>query len=71
MRTYYIVEEVSARGEKEWRAYKRGILSTFNRFWGPNYVMSTLSYDGPDDCETNLRRVLDPVKPKVVRVVKI
>jgi hypothetical protein len=70
-RTYYIVEHVDKREEKYWRAYKRGVYSTFNTYNHMNSVDDTMSFHSPEESERFLRRFLFPVTPKVVRVLKI
>ena len=71
MRTYYIVKKVSPAGYKNWTAHRRGIWSTCNRFNDFNALMETYTSDSADSCERRLRALLDPVKPEVVRVLKI
>ena len=69
MRTYYIVKHHKNRSP-HWEAHKRGFWSTFGKYNNINCVLRTYSYSA-DECEKELRRVLDPIKPEVVRVVRI
>lgn len=71
MKTYYIVETVDRDGDLRWCAHGHGILSMLNIFNIWNMISETYSWRGPDQCEARLRRILHPVKPKVVRVVRI
>ncbi len=71
MRTYYIVAHGTALGNPYWKAHRRGIWSTFNKFNGVNSVLDTYSHISPEDCEARLNGVIHPVKPKVVRVVRL
>ena len=71
MKTYYIVKHVNNRNEKYWEAHRRGFRSILNKFNHMNYVKNTCSFRGPDECEQLLSRVLNPIKPKIVRVLKI
>jgi hypothetical protein len=70
-RTYYIVEHVDKREEKYWMAHKRGFNSIFNAYNVMNSISETISFHSPEESERFLRSVLDPVTPKVVRVLKI
>ena len=71
MKTYYIVQHQNEDGVDYWLAYGRGIFSTMNIWDCWNAVCGTYSFESPDDCEEKLRRALNPVKPIVIRVVKI
>jgi len=70
MKTCYIVKHVSQRDTVTWTAHRRGTLSLFNRFTIMNEVIGSSSYSGPDECERFLRRLINPIKPIVVRVVR-
>ena len=71
MKTYYIVRHVEINNNVCWRVHERGILSTFNYFGVMNSIPECVSFHGPDDCENHLRRFVNPIKPVIVRVVKI
>ena len=75
MRTYYIVKHIDESNRISYMAHKRGFLSTLNIFNNINAVMrswvGSSVFDGPAECEARLRRILDPAKPKIVRVVHI
>ena len=71
MKTYYIVKHYQSSGIVLWMAHRCGILSALNVFNIVNVVSGTTTGHGADECEKQLRRRLDPIKPVVVRVVKI
>lgn len=75
--TYYIVKHINVGGGPEWRAHGHGLLSTLNIFNFANEILATHTGLGADTCEAKLRREVklrrypDPVKPEVVRVLRI
>lgn len=73
MKTYYIVEKRTARGRPEWKAYKRGLFTTFNRYCESNEVSGISSMRSADDCEQELRRKLacKGFKPLVIRTLQL
>lgn len=70
MKTYYIVRHVELDRSVHYYAHYSGFLSMFGKFNYVNNVPCTYS-SSADDCENLLRNVLDPVKPTIVRVVRI
>ena len=71
MKTYYIVKHVNERDEIIYKAHKQGILTLFNIYNYNNAVLGSFSLKSADDCEARLRRVLNPIKPEVIRAVSI
>jgi len=75
MRTYYIVKHVDEHDRISYMAHKRGFLSTFNIFNNYNVVrdswIGSSVFNASAECEGVLRRILNPVKPKVIKIVRI
>ena len=71
MRTYYIVSHFNEDNREYWQAHKRGFNSVFNNFGIMNTVIGSASFTSADCCESRLRNIVKPVKPKIVRVVHI
>ena len=71
MNTYYIVKHTSPDDTVMWKAHRKGILSAFDIYNHNNVMWDSYSAVNADECEIKLRRSLNPVKPEVVRVVKI
>lgn len=72
MKTYYIVKHFREWNHKEyWSAHRRGFLSTLNCYNTFNKVIYSSSEVSADDCEKLLRKIVNPIKPLVVRIVRI
>ena len=72
MKTFYIVKEYLPWNKRpEWIAYRRGVLSTFNIFNPLNQIHGSSSYTSAGECEEFLRNILHPIKPRIIKIIKI
>lgn len=72
MKTYYIVQHFdSSDGVPYFMAHSDGIQARLGTFGWGNALPNTTSQISADVCESKLCNLLNPTKPRVVRVVKI
>jgi hypothetical protein len=67
MKTYVIVQEIGVEGEPVWFAYQKilGMWGYLTCVWGATSCV------GPEDCENNLRKIVDGNSRIVVKEIQI